>query len=1094
MGDKELSLDELLDTVLGEDSENMETREDSYHIRKGACIREDLVNFDELFSSTFGMIMEDYVPLTNLFDEQISKNPDYYDLFDLINEAFTRDEEFNKRALSLLLDPLDVGESFLEYNSWTEYVNCDNKSPIAFRHKLDGWFASKLPLKQFYLRMMDYLDKGNLEFVVNSYRTIFDKIKHTCETLDALSKQSLDVVLGNIWHVRNIGGLQELEATFNAVELLSEMAEQGRKKDVDYWKSMFELDEFERNSRVRTLEIVAELGKTIYLDMEDKEFKRYLFEFEKIIHPAIKSIDEDAKPFFSRIISDYFEIIRGDIKEAFDIISETKKKVKGYYKERSLSCFGDEDREVVEIQERAAGAMYFNFMVASELKSLYETFMDESLDTIIKLHGYDGGNFKFALPISKEARIHLKSEENIRDFNEIRFKVKHYRVPKFRQEYLDVDWNVLGKHFLGEFEPSFRCAFDLRVWTPNGTNLWMDYIEMQKSILVLLGYRPLNENHSDLFEDNNCQTHFERESSLVVETPEVILNNIAEMGMRSDVFYLYQLMNLEPGQDHSFRELCKEDSELIRQFSEHSLRGLTLYEYYQISQIYDQAPEEIFKIKILSELPISERERIFFLKHNLNQMFKSKDRRYFAVEYAQDLSRLVHELVRYERDQVEGIFEIVVRSLGYSGYSHRTPQDVFEQQVEDALLLRSLSNNISAEEIISHMDHFGCRFYKYQEQLRTLFEIEPDLSFENVESFCVALDKDILDLDNPAIIDRINRVWDYSVKKRESKETVQNEILSQLSLKIFIKDGEDSYRLRTDDDGLFNEVDLVSLGRLWYSSFESCRLFAKSGYSFEKIEMVEEWRKPIEDMLDVCNPEVVIDYGCGHGLKGISVVDYLDRNTQYKSYYTNLVFTDAQDIFLKQATAHAIKHVKNHDFSTLKIDLQNLDSELNDFCGYGKKLVLFLGQTLGNMPNQQNVLERLRNNLSDGDYLLVEVDVKKDMAIYENTDFQRRFLSLSGIPEEVIEAQVETDEVGNVNTYFVLKEDYDMFGCDCVFGGIEVSSRPLLRKGLRFHTGYSAKFNVDSLDDRLNNIGFKRVKGKAVGMHYYGLYRVNFEG
>ncbi|MBW3022230.1 L-histidine N(alpha)-methyltransferase, partial [Candidatus Woesearchaeota archaeon] len=149
---------------------------------------------------------------------------------------------------------------------------------------------------------------------------------------------------------------------------------------------------------------------------------------------------------------------------------------------------------------------------------------------------------------------------------------------------------------------------------------------------------------------------------------------------------------------------------------------------------------------------------------------------------------------------------------------------------------------------------------------------------------------------------------------------------------------------------------------------------------------------------------------------------------------------------------------------------------------------LLLGQTLGNFLEMDTILGELRGNLREQDYLLVEVDTKKDMAIYENHDFQKSFLSLIGIndakPQTVKGVYYEDGKrvkfvrSDSVNVYFTLTKDF------------ELSEGLVLPAGIMLHTGHSEQFYPEDLNRKMREFGFDLKSSQKHGKSYCALYRL----
>ena len=249
----------------------------------------------------------------------------------------------------------------------------------------------------------------------------------------------------------------------------------------------------------------------------------------------------------------------------------------------------------------------------------------------------------------------------------------------------------------------------------------------------------------------------------------------------------------------------------------------------------------------------------------------------------------------------------------------------------------------------------------------------------------------------------------------------------------------------------------------------------------------------------------IIDLGCGDGKKAIEIV----KSLKGKVDDINLKFVDNSQEVLNKARLNAyIKQIDSeiYEFNIENlIDLRNLEGipyfrnksdGLADFKirGYGydfkqinfiskgrtnrdvflngelsnkdkeinPSMYLFLGQTLGNFSETDNLFSSLIGLLNPYDLFVIEVDLKKDIERYLKSEkFMTSFLGDLGIKEDLIidENRKSSYEIimrdsknksTDLETYFTLNSNLNLKN-----GAVDIG----LKKGDKIKTVLSKKFN-----------------------------------
>ncbi len=136
-------------------------------------------------------------------------------------------------------------------------------------------------------------------------------------------------------------------------------------------------------------------------------------------------------------------------------------------------------------------------------------------------------------------------------------------------------------------------------------------------------------------------------------------------------------------------------------------------------------------------------------------------------------------------------------------------------------------------------------------------------------------------------------------------------------------------------------------------------------------ELIKEYAKEI--LNEVKEKINLIDLGCGTGEKANL---FLERMKQYKRKYVAL---DISENILKLAESNILKKFPNLNSEFLKIDFEEgnfaqITEPLREK-NYPANLILFLGNTLGNVSDMSRVLTNIRESMTFRDYLLIGIEL-----------------------------------------------------------------------------------------------------------------------
>lgn len=139
----------------------------------------------------------------------------------------------------------------------------------------------------------------------------------------------------------------------------------------------------------------------------------------------------------------------------------------------------------------------------------------------------------------------------------------------------------------------------------------------------------------------------------------------------------------------------------------------------------------------------------------------------------------------------------------------------------------------------------------------------------------------------------------------------------------------------------------------------------------------------VDDVLDVARPSTLVELGSGAARKTRTLLEaMLRRASPTSSSPTTYVPIDVSESMLRQS-AKALRR----DYPSLHVHglVADYDQGLRAFPTRGRKLVAFLGSSIGNFEREDAVafLRRVRNALRDDEHLLLGLDLVKDVATLE---------------------------------------------------------------------------------------------------------------
>lgn len=209
-------------------------------------------------------------------------------------------------------------------------------------------------------------------------------------------------------------------------------------------------------------------------------------------------------------------------------------------------------------------------------------------------------------------------------------------------------------------------------------------------------------------------------------------------------------------------------------------------------------------------------------------------------------------------------------------------------------------------------------------------------------------------------------------------------------------------------------IDLSGRSDLWYHTPKQSRDFSKV-VPAESIEalFLPTFSQAIEYLLSDCLERriSIIDLGCGNGTKGGMFARELETMNP------TLYLADANREVIVSARQNAKKY-----FSGIP---RVISFDLSEPCDRpfskidGRRIFLFLGQTLGNFDDPRRIMQNISDGLKPGDYLVLEVDLEKDLQTYKECEsFFRHYMGVLGFSDGDIDYHAR-ENGGGVEMYFM---------------------------------------------------------------------------
>ncbi len=260
----------------------------------------------------------------------------------------------------------------------------------------------------------------------------------------------------------------------------------------------------------------------------------------------------------------------------------------------------------------------------------------------------------------------------------------------------------------------------------------------------------------------------------------------------------------------------------------------------------------------------------------------------------------------------------------------------------------------------------------------------------------------------------------------------------------------------TIDSGI---IDLSGRSDLWYHTPNQSWEFSEV-VSIETIErsFAPTFRQTIEYLLSDCLERriSIIDLGCGNGVKAGLFTKELEAMNP------TLYLADANDEVILPARRNAKKFFSGIP-RAISFDLSEpCDSPFSKIDG--RRIFLFLGQTLGNFDDPRQIMQNISDGLKPGDYLVLEVDLEKDVSHYKRGEsFLRGYMRLIGFSDNDLDYHVE-DTSSGISMYFTTR---------ALTEAKTSLYQKMIPEGTKIMVGSSAKFTSQTILKLIGETGLE---------------------
>jgi dimethylhistidine N-methyltransferase len=243
-----------------------------------------------------------------------------------------------------------------------------------------------------------------------------------------------------------------------------------------------------------------------------------------------------------------------------------------------------------------------------------------------------------------------------------------------------------------------------------------------------------------------------------------------------------------------------------------------------------------------------------------------------------------------------------------------------------------------------------------------------------------------------------------------------------------------------------------------------------------EIDILKNLRAELPGYLD--DSFRLVELGSGASVKTRLILDIFasfQNSIEYFPIDISEILTESSELLLKDYDDLHITGIVDTYEGGLEF-LKNYDNK--------KNLILFLGSSFGNFSpsDGSKFLQTINSTMKSGDLFLIGLDLVKDKQILESAYNDSQGVTakfnlnvLSRINDE-LDADFDLKNFSHYSVYNNEHQRIEMYLKSLVRQSVVVSKSGLtlnLEKNELIHTEYSHKYNLDQIDDLLDNAGFK---------------------
>ncbi|MCL5987509.1 MAG: L-histidine N(alpha)-methyltransferase [Candidatus Thermoplasmatota archaeon] len=234
-----------------------------------------------------------------------------------------------------------------------------------------------------------------------------------------------------------------------------------------------------------------------------------------------------------------------------------------------------------------------------------------------------------------------------------------------------------------------------------------------------------------------------------------------------------------------------------------------------------------------------------------------------------------------------------------------------------------------------------------------------------------------------------------------------------------------------------------------------------------------------------------IELGSGNGKKAAILLDCFGKMNSY-------ILVDISITALEEAMDSLSSKFSSMDISAICVDYRDGKfMKQMEMQHPGKRMLIFLGSTIGNMEPEEAMefLKECRNSMMDGDRFLVGVDMKKDPEIIEkayndSSGVTAKFnLNLVERMRRELGAEIPENAFAHMAYYNEGKGRIEMhLLCTMDFSMKVAGKEFIFRKGETIHTENSYKYSAEEFSGMLKKAGFTKNSYLTDSRKFYGLF------